>query len=55
MPKIARPDHNATKHEGTANRPRTRIPSDHEIRAAVRRGRQLQARAIANLFASLGK
>jgi len=32
-----------------------RIPRDAEMREAVRRGRQLQARAIVSLFSRLGK
>ena len=33
----------------------SRIPTDAEVREALRRGRQLQAQAIAGLFARLGK
>ncbi len=33
----------------------SRIPTDAEIREALRRGRQMQAQAIASLFARLGK
>jgi len=32
-----------------------RIPTDAEIPEALRRGRQMQAQAIASLFARLGK
>jgi hypothetical protein len=32
-----------------------RIPTDAEVRAAIRRGRQMQALAIGSLFARLGK
>jgi hypothetical protein len=32
-----------------------RIPTDAEVRDAMRRGRQLQARAIVSLFSRLGK
>ena len=32
-----------------------RIPTDAEVRNAIRRGRQMQVRAISSLFARLGK
>jgi hypothetical protein len=55
MPKIAHPDTRTARPQDAAGEPASRIPTDREIRAAVARGRRLQARAIANLFASFGK
>jgi hypothetical protein len=49
----------AGRHVDSANTPfdskQARIPTDAEVREAMRRGRQLQARAIVSLFSRLGK